>query len=143
MSEQIRSFIAFDMQNEQVLSRLAAAQKRALHVETALRFGNKVRGLRNVVCFALYSILCPVLNIETAQNIGKKTKQCHQPTSTHIIETRQRVKPHHIWKKLFPPLFCLAVLPFQDLLLWDYRRLKVVVPTTQNPKQLAQLIFFV
>ena len=32
MSEQIRSFIAFDMQNEQVLSRLAAAQK--LLVET-------------------------------------------------------------------------------------------------------------
>jgi 2'-5' RNA ligase len=32
MSEQIRSFIAFDMQNEQVLNRLAAAQK--LLVET-------------------------------------------------------------------------------------------------------------
>jgi 2'-5' RNA ligase len=32
MSEQIRSFIAFDMQNEQVLSRLSAAQK--LLVET-------------------------------------------------------------------------------------------------------------
>ena len=32
MSEQIRSFIAFDMENEQVLNRLAAAQK--LLVET-------------------------------------------------------------------------------------------------------------
>ena len=37
MSEQIRSFIAFDMQNEQVLSRLAAAQKLLIETGADLR----------------------------------------------------------------------------------------------------------
>jgi 2'-5' RNA ligase len=37
MSEQIRSFIAFDMQNEQVLSRFAAAQKLLLETGADLR----------------------------------------------------------------------------------------------------------
>jgi hypothetical protein len=35
---------------------------------------NKVRGLSNVVCYALYSILCLVLNREAAQNIGRVDK---------------------------------------------------------------------
>ncbi|HYA78003.1 MAG TPA: RNA 2',3'-cyclic phosphodiesterase [Verrucomicrobiae bacterium] len=37
MSEQIRSFIAFDMQNEQVLNRLAAAQKLLVETGSDLR----------------------------------------------------------------------------------------------------------
>jgi len=35
---------------------------------------NKVRGLGNVACFALYSILCLVLNREVAENIGRFDK---------------------------------------------------------------------
>jgi hypothetical protein len=35
---------------------------------------NKVRGLTNVACYALYSILCLVLNREAAQNIGRVDK---------------------------------------------------------------------
>jgi len=35
---------------------------------------NKVRGLRNVASYALYSILCLVLNREAAQNIGRADK---------------------------------------------------------------------
>ncbi|MGD0072322.1 MAG: hypothetical protein ABSB71_12270 [Candidatus Bathyarchaeia archaeon] len=34
----------------------------------------KVRGLRNVTSYALYSILCLVLNREAAQNIGRRDK---------------------------------------------------------------------
>jgi len=35
---------------------------------------NKVRGLKNVACIALYSILCIILNREAAQNIGRPEK---------------------------------------------------------------------
>jgi hypothetical protein len=35
---------------------------------------NKVRGLKNVACIALYSILCLILNREAAQNIGRPDK---------------------------------------------------------------------
>lgn len=35
---------------------------------------NKVRGLRQVAAYALFSILCLVLNREAAQNIGRKDK---------------------------------------------------------------------
>ena len=35
---------------------------------------NKVRGLTNVACYALCSILCLVLNREAAQNIGRVDK---------------------------------------------------------------------
>jgi hypothetical protein len=35
---------------------------------------NKVRGLGNVACYALYSILCLVLNREAAENIGRPDK---------------------------------------------------------------------
>jgi len=35
---------------------------------------NKVRGLKNVACYALYSILCLILNREAAQNIGRPDK---------------------------------------------------------------------
>jgi len=35
---------------------------------------NKVRGLGNVVCYALYSVFCLVLNREAAQNIGRADK---------------------------------------------------------------------
>ena len=35
---------------------------------------NKVRGLRNVASYALYSLLCLVLNREAAQNIGRRDK---------------------------------------------------------------------
>jgi len=35
---------------------------------------NKVRGLKNVACYALYSILCLILNREAAQNIGRPEK---------------------------------------------------------------------
>jgi transposase len=35
---------------------------------------NKVRGIRNVASYALYSILCLVLNREAAQNIGRRDK---------------------------------------------------------------------
>ncbi len=35
---------------------------------------NKVRGLKNVAVYALYSILCLVLNREAAENIGRPDK---------------------------------------------------------------------
>ena len=35
---------------------------------------NKVRGLRNVACYALFSILCLVLNREAAENLGRSDK---------------------------------------------------------------------
>ena len=35
---------------------------------------NKVRGLRNVTSYALYSLLCLVLNREAAENIGRRDK---------------------------------------------------------------------
>jgi transposase len=35
---------------------------------------NKVRGLSNIATYALYSILCLVLNREAAENIGRKDK---------------------------------------------------------------------
>ena len=35
---------------------------------------NKVRGLKNVACYALYSILCLILNREAAQNIRRPDK---------------------------------------------------------------------
>jgi len=35
---------------------------------------NKVRGLKNIAAYALYSILCLVLNREAAQNIGRADK---------------------------------------------------------------------
>jgi hypothetical protein len=35
---------------------------------------NKVRGLGNVACYALYSILCLVLNREAAETLGRPDK---------------------------------------------------------------------
>jgi hypothetical protein len=35
---------------------------------------NKVRGVTNVASYTLYSLLCLVLNRETAENIGRKDK---------------------------------------------------------------------
>jgi hypothetical protein len=35
---------------------------------------NKVRGLKQVACYTLFSILCLVLNREAAQNIGRVDK---------------------------------------------------------------------
>ena len=35
---------------------------------------NKVRGLRNVASYALYSLLCLVLNREAAENLGRPDK---------------------------------------------------------------------
>ncbi len=35
---------------------------------------NKVRGLRNVAVYALYSVLCHVLTREVAENIGRPDK---------------------------------------------------------------------
>jgi hypothetical protein len=35
---------------------------------------NKVRGVRNVASYALYSLLCLVLNREAAENIGRPDK---------------------------------------------------------------------
>jgi transposase len=35
---------------------------------------NKVRGVRNVASYALYSLLCLVLNREAAENIGRPEK---------------------------------------------------------------------
>ena len=35
---------------------------------------NKVRGLKSVVSYALYSIVCLVLNREAAENLGRQDK---------------------------------------------------------------------
>ena len=35
---------------------------------------NKVRGLKNIASYALYSILCLVLNREAAENFGRPDK---------------------------------------------------------------------
>jgi transposase len=53
-----------------------------LHIETVYSFlkkqyslaVNKVRGLRNVTSYALYSLLCLVLNREAAENIRRPDK---------------------------------------------------------------------
>ena len=45
---------------------------------------NKVRGLANVTSYALYSILCLILNREAAQNIGRYDKAV-APTFQHLI----------------------------------------------------------
>jgi len=39
---------------------------------------NKVRGLKQVASYALFSILCLVLNREAAQSTGRKDKQVSQ-----------------------------------------------------------------
>ena len=41
---------------------------------SGLQLRHKVRGLENVASYALYSILCLVLNREAAQNIGRTDK---------------------------------------------------------------------
>jgi hypothetical protein len=51
---------------------------------------NKVRCLKNVACYALYSILCLILNREAAKTSADQTKQPHQRSSTHNIGTSQR-----------------------------------------------------
>jgi hypothetical protein len=56
----------------------------------------KVRGLRSVVSSALYSLLCLVLNREEAENLGRLTRQSHQPTSAHNKGTRQRTSPKQV-----------------------------------------------
>jgi hypothetical protein len=40
---------------------------------------NKVRGLRKVACYALFSILCLVLNREAAENL-RRTDKAVSPT---------------------------------------------------------------
>ena len=52
---------------------------------------NKVRGLGNVASYALFSILCLVLNREAPRTLEESTKQCHRPTLTRNIGTRQCV----------------------------------------------------
>jgi hypothetical protein len=67
------------------------------HIEAVYSFlktqysltANKARGATNVASYALYSLLCLILN-RTAENIGRQTKQHQQRTSTHNIGTRQR-----------------------------------------------------
>jgi hypothetical protein len=58
---------------------------------------NKVRGLGNVVSYALFSILCLVLNREAAQNPGRIDKVGHQHSSTRNIGTRQRENLWTFW----------------------------------------------
>ena len=50
---------------------------------------NKVRGLRNIASYALYSLLCLVLNREAAESIRRPDK-AHQHSSTHNKWARQR-----------------------------------------------------
>jgi hypothetical protein len=35
---------------------------------------DKVRGVKNVASYALYSLLCPVMNREAAENLGRPDK---------------------------------------------------------------------
>jgi hypothetical protein len=51
-----------------------------------------VRGLGNVVSYALFSILCLVLNREAAEKVGRTDKEFHQPISKLNIGTKQRAK---------------------------------------------------
>jgi hypothetical protein len=51
---------------------------------------NKVKGLGNVVSYALFSILCLVLNREAVENIGRFDKVVSPTTSTHNKGIRQR-----------------------------------------------------
>jgi hypothetical protein len=46
---------------------------------------NKVRGLEKVAVYALYSILCLVLNRDAAENIGRPDKAVSQRTSTRNL----------------------------------------------------------
>ena len=52
---------------------LAETQARECFHSTA-RAVNKVRGLRNVAVYALYSVLCHVLTREAAENMGRPDK---------------------------------------------------------------------
>ncbi len=55
---------------------------------------NKVRSAKNVASYAIYNLLCLVLNREVAENIRRPTKLPPQPTSTPNKTTKQRVKNH-------------------------------------------------
>lgn len=52
---------------------------------------NKVRGLGNIAIYALFSILCLILNRKAAETSEEETKRFPLHTSIHNIGTRQRV----------------------------------------------------
>jgi hypothetical protein len=51
---------------------------------------NKVRGLKQVASYALFSILAWFLTEKQLKTLEDQTKLSHQPTSLHNIVTRQR-----------------------------------------------------
>jgi transposase len=51
---------------------------------------NKVRGVKQVASYALFSILCLILNKEAAQNIGRPDKAVSPTTSTRNIGTEKQ-----------------------------------------------------
>jgi hypothetical protein len=62
---------------------------------------NKVRGLRNITTYALYSVLCLVLNRETAENIGRSDKAV-SPTyfnASYRDKAARNKIIHHVLKK--------------------------------------------
>jgi hypothetical protein len=56
---------------------------------------NKVRGLKNMASYALYSILCLVLTREAAENLGRTDKAISPTYFTHNLGTSQRANT--IW----------------------------------------------
>ena len=51
---------------------------------------NKVRGLKQVAAYALYSILCLVLNREAAENIGRRDKAVTPNLPQHLLSGQGR-----------------------------------------------------
>ena len=72
----------FDWKILDVLTGKGEPLTRAPHIEAVYSFLktqyslaiNKVRGVRNVASYALYSLLCLVLNREAAENINRPDK---------------------------------------------------------------------
>jgi hypothetical protein len=61
----------------------------------------KVIGAGNVASYALYYLLCLILNREAAENLGRSNKAAHQHSSIHNIGTSSPLKVFGFTPKLF------------------------------------------
>ena len=61
----------------------------------------KVRGTGNVASYALYCLLCRILNKEAAENLGRSDKAAHQHSSIHNIGTSRSLRVFGFTPQLF------------------------------------------
>jgi len=60
---------------------------------------HKIRGLGNIASFALFRILCLVLNREAAENTGRSVKSVSPTYSKNNIGTRQCAQIARLFRK--------------------------------------------